>query len=85
MCLNSRNVRKSQLGTMGYFRTYNKHDVLYTHTYIYVFVFIDKSEYQGVNNNFILEISHINISFTLKIINSILDAYKNRLDVGWED
>lgn len=59
--------------------------MFYIHTYIYVFVFIDKSEYQGADNKFILEISHINISFTLKIINSILDACKNRLDVGWED
>ena len=69
MGLNSRNVRKSHLGPMGYFRTYNKHDVLYTHThthihtyiytYIYVFVFIDKNEYQGSNNNFILETSYL--------------------------
>lgn len=57
MGLNSRNVRKSHLGTMGYFRTYNKDDVLYT--YIYVFVFIDKNEYQGSNNNFILETSYL--------------------------
>ena len=40
MGLNSRNVRKSHLRTMGYFRTYNKHDVLYIHTHTHIYMFL---------------------------------------------